>query len=83
METLQTGTLINGQLYLRPRTFKADLDGAIFAYDYCAWRAYVMTFDHPQVHRCHLQYSTMSYTNIMGLIYMTWSVMKSRLWYPA
>ena len=63
-------------------TFKADLDGAIFAYDYCARLAYVMTFDHPQVHRCHLQYSTMSYMNIVGLIYMTWSDMKSRLWYP-
>ena len=25
---------------------KADLDGTIFAYHYCAWLAYVMTFEH-------------------------------------
>ena len=29
---------------------KADLDGMIFAYDYLAWLANIMTFDHPYVH---------------------------------
>ena len=37
-------------------TFKADLDGAIFAYDYCARLAYVMIFDHLHAHSFHLQY---------------------------
>ena len=29
---------------------KADLDSTIFAYDYCAQLAYIMTFDHPRAH---------------------------------
>lgn len=35
-------------------TLKADLDGTIFAYDYCAWLAYVWTFDHPHAHNFYL-----------------------------
>ena len=36
-------------------TFKTDLDGAIFACDYCARLAYVMIFDYPHAHSFHLQ----------------------------
>ena len=35
-------------------TLNANLDSAIFAYDYRARLAYVMTFNHPHVHNFHL-----------------------------
>ena len=35
---------------------KADLDGTIFAYNYRARLAYIMTFDHPQAHDFHLRH---------------------------
>ena len=35
---------------------KADLDGTIFAYNYRARLAYIMTFDHPQTHDFHLRH---------------------------
>ena len=33
----------------------ANLDGIIFAYDYCARLAYVMTFDHPHANNLHVR----------------------------
>ena len=35
---------------------KADLDSTIFAYDYCAQLAYIMTFDHPHAHNIIVSY---------------------------
>ena len=35
-------------------TLNANLDSAIFAYDYRARLAYVMTFNHPHVRNFHL-----------------------------
>ena len=35
---------------------KADLYGMIFAYDYRAWLAYIMTFDHPYMHNFLLRH---------------------------
>ena len=55
---------------------KADLDGEIFAYDYRAWRAYVMTFHHPHAHYLHLRHPHVSYVCRL-LIYTTRSVVKS------
>ena len=39
----------------------SDLDGTIFAYDYGARLAYVMTFDHPDAHSFHLRHPHVSY----------------------
>ena len=49
----------------------------IFAYDYHAQLAYVMTFDHPHAHNFALGTSTVSYKIVVGLIYLTWSAVKS------
>ena len=58
------------------RFVKADLDGKIFVYDYRAWGAYVMTFDHPHAHYFHLRHPHVSYVCRL-LIYTTRSVVKS------
>ena len=34
----------------------ADLDSKIFAYDYCAQLAYIMTFNHLHAHNFHSQH---------------------------
>ena len=48
----------------------------IFAYDYHAQLVYFMTFDHPHAHNCHSCHPQ-SRTNVVGLIYMTRSALKS------
>lgn len=48
----------------------------IFAYDYHAQLAYVMTFDHPHTHNFHSGHPQCC-TNFVGLIYMTQSAVKS------
>ena len=48
----------------------------IFAYDYHAQLAYVMTFDHPHARNFHSGHPQCR-TNVVGLIYMTRSVVKS------
>ena len=48
----------------------------IFAYDYHAQLAYVMTFDHPHTHNFHSEHPQCC-TNFVGLIYMTQSAVKS------
>ena len=55
---------------------KADLDGTIFAYDYRARLAYVMTFDHPHAHSFHLQIYPRR-PDVVGLTYTTRSDVKS------
>ena len=40
--------------------------------------AYVMTFDHPHAHNFHLRQPLLCRTNVVGLIYSTRSVVKSR-----
>ena len=50
-----------GSWHFSVGTLNADLDSAIFAYDYCAGPAYVMTFDHPHVRNFHLPHPRMSY----------------------
>ena len=58
--------------------FKVKFDGTIFTYDYHVRVAYVTTFDHPQTQNFYLQHPrTMCLTNVVGLNYMTRSVMKS------
>ena len=42
-------------------TLNADLDSAIFAYNYRVGLAYVMTFHHPHVCNFHLPHPRMSY----------------------
>lgn len=44
-------------------TVKAHVDDTcrILAYDYRAWLAYVMTFDHPHMHNFHLRHPNVSY----------------------
>ena len=46
----------------------------IFAYDYHAQLAYIMTFDHPNAHNFHSGHPQCR-TNVVGLIYMTRSAM--------
>ena len=48
----------------------------IFAYDYQAQLAYIMTFDHPNAHNFHSGHPQCR-TNVVGLIYMTRSAVKS------
>ena len=61
----------------RPIFFKADLDGTLFASDYCERLTYFMTFDHPNAHNFHLRHPRACCTNVVCLIYTTRSVVKS------
>ena len=54
-------------------TLNANLDSAIFAYDYRARLAYVMTFNHPHVRNFRLRHPRVSYgshgTNLHNTIW--------------
>ena len=49
-------------------TLNANLDSAIFAYDYRVGLAYVMTFDHPHVCNFHLPHPRMG-INLHNMIW--------------